>query len=321
MSSPYSDLFEIDDVEDESVVGGEEPAVENFAGKVQVLGVTRRAGDFDPDDDRQLSTWFSVCVLTVPDVDRFPIPARFAAEKQPVDLSGVVDLSGGEVRRLILPSLPDEQLHQIEAAEKNREKPRAMVLNAVAAEKHDRSLPCDACGHVSLQFAEWVAKTAQNPLSCRIAAIAWQAGDSELQAFAPASLEEEAAALADLRVAWVTFKASDGFERLSSWDLTSVMSVVTARRNALAIDCRHDDFKPCYQITGRDWAQHVDAVGGLELAALSLGVAAHEIPARMSPVDVFAAWRSSPGSVELSDAAAARLGLERDLLSVVQSLW
>lgn len=317
----FDDLFEVDD---DSVAVAAEESFDDVAGRVLEdvkQGIARLSGDFDPDEDRQVATWFNVTVLTVPDVDRFPIPACFGDAKQPVDLSKLAELPGGEIRKLIMPSLPDEQLAEIEAAEKSREKPRGMVLNAIAAEKHDRGVPCDACGHAHQGFEDWVAKTAANPLSCRIAAIAWQVGEAEVVALAPVSLEEEAAALADLRVAWSAFSRGTGFDRLAAWDLDAVMPVVISRRLFLGTDCHHDDFLPCYQITGREWIGRVDAVGGLRVAAQSLGQAEHEIPYLPSPVDVFRVFRKSPGSVELSDWAAAKLTLERDLLQLVQVLW
>ncbi len=317
----FDDLFEVDD---DSVAVAPEESFDEVAGRILndiCDGIARNVGDFDPDDDRQVSTWFNVTVLTVPDVDRFPVPACFGDSKQPVDLSKLSELPGGEIRKLIMPSLPDEQLAEIEAAEKSREKPRGMVLNAITAEKHDRGVPCDACGHAHQRFEDWVAKTAANPLSCRIAAIAWQVGEAEVVAHAPVSLEEEAAALADLRVAWSTFARGSGFDRLAAWDLDAVMPVVISRRLFLGCSCSHDDFLPCYRITGRDWIQRVDEVGGLRVAAQSLGQAEHEIPYLPSPVDVFRVFRKSPGSVELSDWAAAKLTLERDLLQLVQVLW
>ena len=317
----FDDLFEVDD--DSVAVATGESIDEFYSGVAQEVaaGVARKAGDFDPDDDRQVSTWFNVTVLTVPDVDRFPVPACFGDSKQPVDLSKLAELPGGEIRKLIMPSLPDEQLAEIEAAEKSREKPRGMVLNAITAEKHDRGVPCDACGHAHQRFEDWVEKTAANPLSCRIAAIAWQVGDAEVVAMAPVSLEEEAAALADLRVAWSAFARGSGFDRLAAWDLDAVMPVVISRRLVLGAECQHDDFLPCYRITGREWIQRVDGVGGLRVAAQSLGQAEHEIPYLPTAVDVFRVFRKSPGAVELSDWAAAKLTLERDLLQLVQVLW
>lgn len=317
----YDDLFEVDD---DSVAVATGESFDEVSGRILEeisAGIARKAGDFDPDDDRQVSTWFNVTVLTVPDVDRFPVPACFGDSKQPVDLSKLAELPGGEIRKLIMPSLPDEQLAEIEAAEKSREKPRGMVLNAITAEKHDRGVPCDACGHAHQRFEDWVEKTAANPLSCRIAAIAWQVGDAEVVSMAPVSLEEEAAALADLRVAWSTFGRGTGFDRLAAWDLDAVMPVVISRRLFLGNECSHDDFLPCYRITGREWIQRVDGVGGLRVAAQSLGQAEHEIPYLPSAVDVFRVFRKSPGAVELSDWAAAKLTLERDLLQLVQVLW
>jgi hypothetical protein len=314
MSVGNLDLFEVEEDEDLEVIA----IVPEHSQPVQAVPVVDPS--LQESLDSLLPHWFSVVVLTVPDVVRFPVPARFAAEKQPIDLAGLADLSGGEVRKLILPSLPDEQLDQIEAAEKSREKPRQMVLTAVQAEKMDRALPCVTCGHVSDQFSDWVTRTARNPLSCRIAAIAWQAGDGELVSFAPVGLEEEAAALADLRVAWAEM-GSLLCRTLSSWDLNQTMAVVTARRNSLGIDCAHDDFYPANLSHGGLWVERANAIGGLADAAAVLGVAEHEIPVVLSPVDVFRMWRLQPGSTSLLDAAASQLSLEREMLQIVRTLW
>jgi hypothetical protein len=311
MSSALADLFEADDVDDVEAEVVEKIASENFT-QCDVFN-----------DPSVTANWFSVCVLTVPDVDRFPLPARFAAAKQPIDLAGLADLSGGEVRKLILPSLPDEQLDQIEAAEKLREKPRQMVLTAVAAEKQDRGLPCDACGHVSEQFAQWIARVSGNPLSCRIAAVAWLAGDGEIQMHAPVSLEEELTALQRMLEDWVLFDQGFPNKHLSAWDLAETMRFITARNAGLGVLSQPGaKFPVAFCVAdGSAWRSFVAEVGGLEVAAYSLGVAVHEIPSVLTPLDVFRMWRESPGSTDLVDAAASRLMLEREMLQIVRTLW
>lgn len=265
---------------------------------------------------------FSVCVLTVPDVDRFPLPERFAVNKTPVDLAGIAHLSGGELRKLIQPSLPEEQLLQIEAAERVREKPRQMVLSAVHTEKLARDMACDCCGHRPSSFADWIESHARNPLTCRIAAIAWQDGeDGELVAIAPASLEEEAAALADLRVRWSQFSNSAGqFAKLSAGEINQVMWTITVRRMFLGMQCEPGDFSPAF-VQHSEWLRFAKMAGGITGMAKAIGLADHEIPPVLSDLAVYQQYRSQPGSVGLVDAVAAQLQLERSLIQAMSVLW
>ena len=261
---------------------------------------------FDPDQ------WFSVCVLTVPDVDRFPVPVVFSENKVAIDLSGLDELSWGDVRRLVTASVPDEQLDEIEAREKGREKPRAKVLEAVAAE---RVLRGDG-------FGEWVRSTGGNPLTCRIAAIAWQAGGAaEVVPVAPADLSQELVALRDCFAAWTAFCSDSGFDRLAGWDLDYTMRVICARRAAMVEANGLSDFRPCLPVSGRDWISLVAQSGGLSQGAASLGIAQCEIPEIASPMEVWRAYRLQPGDVRLSDWVAGQLMLEREMLMVTQGLW
>lgn len=268
---------------------------------------------------------FSVCVLTVPDVARFPLPARYSIGKVAVDLAGLAELSGGEVRKLIQPELPDDQLLEIGAAEKLREKPRQMVLAAVTSEKLARDMVCDSCGQKPESFSDWVSRVARNPLSCRIAAIAWRAGESaEVVSFAPASLEEEAAALADLRVAWSQWTVTKDHIRgknIGAWDAQQVMRIVFARRLYVGIDCQHSDFNPSILRSAVEWWSWARDIGGLAQVAAALGIAAHEIPHVLTDLEVYQQFTAEPGSLKLVDAAASQLQLERDLLQVLSTLY
>ena len=99
------------------------------------------------------------------------------------------------------------------------------------------------------------------------------------------------------------------------------MAVVTARRNSLGIECADNDFQPCSHSHGGLWVDRANQIGGLADAAAVLGVAEHEIPVVLSPVDVFRMWRLQPGSTSLLDAAASQLSLEREMLQIVRTLW
>lgn len=263
-------------------------------------------GDFDPNE------WFSVCVLTVPDVDRFPIPKTFSENKIPVDLSGLDELSWGDVRRLIQPSVSDDQLAEIETRERSREKPRAKVLEAITEEQSARG---DG-------FRQWVISMGRNPLTCRISAIAYQVGTAgECVSMAIDSLDHERAALEEMAAAWHAFDNRSGFSHVAGWDLDFTLRVLSARRAGLGIHSERQDFRPCMPVSGRNWADHVAQAGGLQVAAVSLGIASHEIPEIAGPMDVWRVWRNHPGLVELSDWCAGQLMLERELLTVTQRLW
>jgi len=268
---------------------------------------------------------FSVCLLTVPDVARFPLPARYSIGKVAVDLAGLAELSGGEVRKLIQPELPDDQLLEIGAAEKLREKPRQMVLAAVTSEKLARDMVCDSCGQKPESFSDWVSRVARNPLSCRIAAIAWRAGESaEVVSFAPASLEDEAAALADLRVAWSQWTVTKDHIRgknIGAWDAQQVMRIVFARRLYVGFDDRDINFHPSILRSATEWWSWAREIGGLAQVAAALGIAAHEIPHVLTDLEVYQQFTAEPGSLKLVDAAASQLQLERDLLQVLSTLY
>jgi hypothetical protein len=258
--------------------------------------------------------WFSIVVLTVPDLERFPIPKQFAALRAPVDLSGLDELSGAEVRRLIMPSLPDEQLDEIEARERARVKPRGkFVLDAIEAERATRF---DG-------FPHWVETTARNPLMCRIAALAYQCDGGELMSVAPATLEEESAALEQLRAAvpdWYTSACSLNF-RFAGWDIDQSMRVLAGRFAFLCLDLPRMLRLSHLGVDGRDWRATVDQAGGLRVAASALGIAHHEIPEIATQMDVWRVWLSQPGDVRLADWAAGQCQLERDLLQITDRLW
>jgi len=261
---------------------------------------------------------FSVCLLTVPDVARFPLPARYSTGKVCVDLAGLAELSGGEVRKLIQPELPDDQLLEIGAAEKLREKPRQMVLAAVTSEKLARDMVCDCCGQKPESFSDWVSRVARNPLSCRIAAIAWRAGESaEVVSFAPASLEDEAAALADLRVAWSQWQVPASASAVCAWDANQVIRIVFARRLHAGFDDWDIDCQPSSLVSATEWWAWAKDIGGLAQAASALGIADHEIPYVLTDLEVYQQFTAEPGSLKLVDAAASQLQLERDLLQVL----
>src|SRR5690606_28773576 len=91
-----------------------------------------------------------LAVLTVPDESRYPLPEQFSLNSVPVDLAGLEEKSGADVRSLVTPTLPTEQLLQIQISERAREKPRGMVLRAIDAELEARGTG----------FETWVSRAA-----------------------------------------------------------------------------------------------------------------------------------------------------------------
>ena len=295
-------LFAVDDEVDDAAEESPTCGSQLYSGVINL----------NSEDDRDPAEWFSVCVLTVPDVDRFPIPKEFAENKIPVDLSGLEDLSWGDVRKLIQPTLSDDQLAEIQERERRREKPRAKVLESIIEEQLARG---DG-------FQRWVIDTGRNPLMCRIAALSYQVGNrGECMSYSIESLAHERAVLEEMMDAWHGFECRSGFDRVAGWDIDWTMRVVSARRAALGIHSDRQDFRPCLPVSGGRWAECATAAGGLPVAAVSLGVASHEIPEIAGPMDVWRSWRSCPGLVQFSDWVAGQLQLERELLTVTQGLW
>lgn len=265
-----------------------------------------------------LSPWFSVAVLTVPDLDRFPVPKEFDAEKVPVDLADMPTMTMGEVRRLITATLPHGQLESIYLAEISRDKPRPAVLKAIASERADRGPG----------FENWVLEHARHPLMCRVAAVAWRSESQSVVVHAPATLEEEAAALSDLRRDFDLHRTrcrGNYWPAMAALDLQLEMQVVTARRQKLGIENSGDDFRPVEEVCAAGWLSHIRTASvpdrPLCLVAESLGVPAHDIPDVPSVMRVFLEWRENPGSVALQDWCVNKLTLESDLLRIIRNLW
>ena len=116
-----------------------------------------------------IDDWCFVTILTVPDVPRIAIPEEFTAAKQDVDLSGLTGMKAAEVKALVTPSLPDNQLRLLWEHENSLERPRGVSMKAIAAEIKSRG---DG-------WLNWVLERYNAPLSCRVAAIAIGVGDAE----------------------------------------------------------------------------------------------------------------------------------------------
>jgi len=241
---------------------------------------------------------FGVCVLTVPDVDRIGLPEWYAANKEPVDLSGLAEMEWGVLKPLIMPSLPQEQLEEIEAAERVRDRPRKRVLDAVASERADRGE----------RFPQWLAEKSRCLFSSRIAAVAWQSGDDEMCSLSCAGVSDEREALLAIAHAWRVYESqfrwdhSGAFLKFGFVDSLWVHRVLAVRSLALEVDW----FRP-YLFCGGESVN----VAGREFVARSVGVPESEIPATATLMDVWRKYRNDCGSHVLADWAAGQLQLER----------
>lgn len=308
MAEEYGDLFAVEVAEE--------------AGDLSAVQVADLVAEMRESHDSPASSafcasltsepWFSIAIITVPDLERWPLPAEFSANKVPVDLAGLEAKSMAETRALITETLPDDQLETINEAELKREKPRQAVLKCIHAERERRGPG----------FANWVAKQSLNPLTCRIAGIAWgvTAGSLSLTQLAPVNAVEEAEALGALVAAFDEFRSVSHlltFPKLAALDVDWTMKVIGARRIALGLDCDESDFKPVQWVTAGNWLNHIEAVGSISNAAHGFGIQHQLIPYVPELMEVYC---TAAGSVDLSDWAASKLLLELDLLRIISRI-
>lgn len=250
-----------------------------------------------------------LAVLSVPDESRFPLPEQFSLNSVPVDLSGLDEKSGGEVRSLVTPTLPTEQLLQIEIAERGRQKPRGMVLRAIQSERENRGTG----------FESWVAGAAASPIQSRIAALAWAVGDCDPEVISPGLMDGEASerdALQECFLQVTNLASESGIVELRAWDLPSVCRMLQARSVACGSKCLFSasGVVPGWSAVDSFWPAHVASHGGLRAAALAFGGVDAEIVPVPSAVEVFLEFRREPGSVKLQDWVSGLLSLQRDML-------
>lgn len=250
--------------------------------------------------------WFAVTVLTLPNTDVWPVPSQFVADKVEVDLSELAVKSMAETRSLITETLPDQQLEQINEAELARDKPRQAVLKAIHAERERRG-PA---------FADWVKKMSANPLTCRIAGIAWgtvvDGVARGICSHALRSAVDEQIVLYDLQVAFAAFRQGcQSFPEIGSWDIPALCQVLRARSAAVGV-CL--DFGAYFRRGGHSWVEHGQQVGGLIGVAQGFGIEHSQVPYVPELMELFCA---EPGSTQVADWAAQKLMLEVDLLKIV----
>ena len=301
------DLFAVADDEPEQLAAVVN-AVEESSAAVDVAG-----GGDDQVADVVVSAepWFAVTVLTLPNTDVWPVPSQFLADKVEVDLSELAVKSMAETRALITETLPDQQLEQINEAELARDKPRQAVLKAIHAERERRG-PA---------FTDWVKKMSANPLTCRIAGIAWgtvfEGVPRGICSHALKSADDEQIALLDLQAAFDAFKSTDRvYPVVAGWDLQNFFDIINARRAAVGVSGqrRGSLFGACYRECGGDWIVRGEQVGGLIGVAQGFGIEHSQVPYVPELMELFCA---EPGSTQIADWAAQKLMLEVDLLNIV----
>ena len=146
-----------------------------------------------------------VSFLTVPDVERFPVPPELTAGKTLVDLSGAADWGLAQVRAVIGPTLPDDQLEQLWANEIGRKRPRAGLVKPLGVERERRAGA----------YPAWVESHAASLTRGRIAAVASALGYAEPAVEVCLTPDDEVAAFANLR--------SVERESVAVWDLQALL--------------------------------------------------------------------------------------------------
>jgi hypothetical protein len=228
-----------------------------------------------------LSACLFVSLLTVPDVERFPVPAEFTAEKTPVDLAGSADWSLAQVREVITPTLPDGQLEQLWANEQRRPRPRAGVMKSLTAERERRGGG----------FPQWVADHAGSLTRSRVAAVAWALDRGQVSVNVCLTDDEELAAFEDLN--------STAREDLAIWDLQRLkLAGLRQLRLDPAAGVLHEGFLR---------TRGVSAIESPAELAQALDLPLFDLP---DACEVFAAWQAAD-VVSLTQWATDQLRLER----------
>ena len=274
---------------------------------VEFAGPELRPGDVIRSD-----AWFVFSLLTVPDVDRFPVPAEFSAACEPVDLSGLAGLSAADTRRLIQPALSDEQLQIVKSAELARDKPRGMVMRAIEAAEHERAD----------RFPAWVRGMAANPLTCRVAAVGWMTGHDGLpdgEVCGP----HEYSQLVELLGRWREWCQRLGFRVVAAVDVDWVLRVLTARLAyyGLTVEAQELRAAEVVQLPPAFGIAKADAGLTLWQLAEAVGVDLFESSPLPSELGVWQIWRDDPAAVVLADWAASRVDLEAAILRQACGLW
>lgn len=263
--------------------------------------------------DQQTSEAVWISVLTVPDVQRFPVQEVVpASEAKPVDLQGLDRLSGADIKAVVSETLPDDQLQALADFVFGQERPKKVAADAIRQELIRRmGITCDACGQPVQSFAAWLEKHARDHLSCRVVAVAVALGSSEpevLVAETDSDAVESSCSENDLlSMVWSWL---DGSREVGSADFASLWQILRVR--SLAVDCSDRRTNSVFPI----YSQASISRLAEELAAFGLGEG-FPVP---SAAMVFSAWRDHRESA-LETMAVQQLEAERALVLASRTVF
>jgi len=185
--------------------------------------------------DSESEQWVWVSLLTVPDESRLEMPAIVPEEQAVrVDLSTLPKMSAAEVKKLVTPMLPDYQLVALADAERSREKPRKVALDAIVLELNRRgSAVCGHCGHDLPSVDRWIAEAAADPWRCRIAAAAVAVGADEPECRVVGTGDDTEASV----LSWIYKRLYPSDQHVHPWAAYGAFDAVDiVRVRAIALD-------------------------------------------------------------------------------------
>lgn len=117
---------------------------------------------------------------TVPDESRFPPPEGSTPPGLSLPIADLLRKSIPDVKQG-LEQATDDELLQIFQAEKELDKPRKGVVDAIDDLRNSRAT----------RFADWVKKHSVDPFTCRICCLGWSVGVGEIRAMTAKNDDEE----------------------------------------------------------------------------------------------------------------------------------
>lgn len=267
------------------------------------------AGDFPELDqgislDAQSMEFVFVTLLTVADVERYPVPVIVPDEEaKPIDLAMVQKASAREVRDLVTPTLPDVQLQALLEIEQNRTKPRKWAMDALQAEVVRRGdASCGKCGQPLESVAAHLQRLAADPYCSRIVAAAVAVGIDEPTAKTLVDVADEGAADAEAKlIDWVLSEV--GSRDVAAWDAVRQWQSLSVR----ALRCK------ATRHTGRPMLLGQFAPEGRSVAEVA-GAYGLNVPAQIGAAELFEAVRDYQYRKQ-REAAVAKLEAERLILA------
>ncbi|MEP3481604.1 MAG: hypothetical protein ABJZ55_20345 [Fuerstiella sp.] len=133
--------------------------------------------------DSQTADWVFFEVLTVPDLSRVVASVAAPVDFVRKDLSALEKLTAGEVKTLVTPALPDDQLLALHDFETRAgAKPRKVAIDALRIELNRRGAAnCQTCGQPLDSWDQWIHSAAGDPYQCTVAAISLAMGGGDPQ--------------------------------------------------------------------------------------------------------------------------------------------